>query len=169
MDGGNRRSLVASIILVLPAIILTASPCRGAEPSEVVQAVGDSHANGDGVRQVVGKQPQVPKTRPIGLLQAFGGETKSNQKSSGHATTNHRHTQNSRPSLLSGLFGSSRSSATTQPSQLRISTIIRRVLRPAEANRTGMAFLITVRKRRSVQLPRRPFKTRRRSQVQAIG
>jgi hypothetical protein len=114
MDGGNRRSLVASIILVLPAIILTASPCRGAEPSEVVQAVGDRHANGDGVRQVVGKQPQVPKTRPIGLLQAFGGETKSNQKSSGHATTNHRHTQNSRPSLLSGLFGSSRSSATTQ-------------------------------------------------------
>ncbi len=113
MDGGNRRILVASTLLAIPAALLMASFSIGTPPgSKVELAVGGAGQAEGQVKQVVGKQPKGrSSSRAMGLFRALAGETSGSSHNHKHSTHNHS-THNQRQTtqprgLLDGLFNGS--------------------------------------------------------------
>lgn len=118
MDGRNRRFQVATTLLAIPAIMMMTVLSAATPPSEVVQAKGDVvQAKGDvddqqqKIQQVVGKQPQTRKTRPIGLFNSFKSNSDSSSKSNSSSKSKQAPTKSKSRGLLDGLFNQSRPTA----------------------------------------------------------
>ncbi len=119
MDRVNRRFLVASTLLAIPAVLLMVSLSTGTTP-EVQTAVGQAGDDAGAVQQVVGKQPLPRKSRP-GLFQVITGSQPEGDR--------HHHHQNmpaNEPKgLLDGLFEDSGRSTTHSSHRTRVARPLR--------------------------------------------
>ncbi len=138
MVRGNRRVLVASSFLAVPAALFMASlsvgtPPEGnasandtgnASPPAVQQAVGTGETQPGAIQQVVGKQPRSrTSSRPMGIFSGFGSSKESNKASSqtSQNRSNHNHSaQKKQPEkkdaprgLLDGFFKKSTAKKST--------------------------------------------------------
>ena len=95
MDRVNRSLIVASTLLAIPTALLMVSLSTGTTP-DVQLAVGQGGDDVNAIEQVVGKQPNTPRTRP-GLFQVISGS-----KSPGNPNHQHENMPKNQPKVTNG-------------------------------------------------------------------